>query len=270
MQNALDLKSRWVWVTGASSGLGREIARQLALEHRAHVVISARRRERLEELRAELMGQGATRVDIVCADLSQPETYEATWKEVAQGRRIDVAVLNAGVTYFGLDLDLDPLAFQSMLNTNIAANLYFGRTMAREAIAQSRPVSLFFVSSLTAENPFPYQAAYSASKAFLTQWALALRQELEKTPVSIGVFAPGGIETEMLEKSGLRQQFQPGHLGLMPVRQCAKLAIDALRAGEAYCVPGPLNRAAALAFKLLPRGLVIPRTASIYRGGLPK
>lgn len=270
MNAALELNSRWVWITGASSGLGREMARQMALEHRAHLVITARRRERLEELRAELIGQGATRVDIVPADLAKPESYAAVFEEVTSGRRIDAAVLNAGVTFFGQDLDTSPEESQNLLNTNVSANVFFGRAFARHAIAQERLLHLFFVSSLSGETPLPYQAAYSASKAFLTQWALALAQELEKTLVKITVFAPGGIETEMLETSGLRKQFQLGHVGLMPVQECARLAIDALRRGESYSVPGHLNRATALLFKLMPRALVVPRTAAIYRGGLPK
>src|SRR5687767_10563497 len=97
----LDLKHRWVLVTGASSGLGREMARVLARDHKANVVIAARRKERLAELAEELQTKHGVSVRIVVADLSKPDEADRVFAEATTDCALYGAILNAGVTHFG-------------------------------------------------------------------------------------------------------------------------------------------------------------------------
>src|SRR6201995_4243358 len=113
----LQFKNKWVLVTGASSGLGEEMARQLALQHGANLILLARRKEKLEKLKAEL--EQAVKVKIIVADLSKLEEVDRAADEALKDGNLYAAILNAGITYFGPHKDLDWDYFQTMLQTNV-------------------------------------------------------------------------------------------------------------------------------------------------------
>lgn len=267
---ALNLKNRWVLVTGASSGLGREIARQLSLEHKAHVLLCARRQERLQDLQAELKAAGAGGVEIIPADLSSPEGLAAIC-EATRGEHLPyAAVLNAGTTHFGDDLDQSPEDFQALLDLNVRAAVHLSRDFVQKQRHRGQKGALMLVSSLAGICPVPFQSAYSGSKAFVHNYGLALGHELRQEGISVTVFAPGGIATEMLQRSGLDQSFSKGDLGIMDAPICARFAVRALLERRSHAVPGPLNRSLALLFKLAPRNFAIARCAATYRDAIQK
>lgn len=270
MAKRLQLRSRWVLVTGASSGLGLEMARVLAREHGANLVLVARRRERLDALAAELQRAHGVEAVALTADLATDGAAEAVLAgATAGGRRLSAVVLNAGVTYYGDALAQDPAALQALVRTNVLGMVDLASRAARHFIQTleegGEPGALLLVSSVGGLMPLPYQAAYGASKAFITSYGLSLGEELRGRGVSVTVFAPGGIATELLELSGLDAKFKAGQLGVMEAPACAARAVEALVQRRALVVPGFLNQALAAVPRLLPRRFLASRVAAIYR-----
>jgi short-subunit dehydrogenase len=115
----LALNNKWILVTGASSGLGQEMARQLAQIHKANLIIAARRADKLEELKAELEKVAGIKVKVIVADLSIPEEADRVITESIANGNLYGAILNAGVTYFGRHTELPWDNFESILKTNV-------------------------------------------------------------------------------------------------------------------------------------------------------
>jgi short-subunit dehydrogenase len=259
----MDFRGKWVLVTGASAGLGREMARQLATEHGANLVVSARRAQKLEELKAELEPKG-TQVAVVTGDMAKPEDVDRVLTESTKGRSLYGAILNAGVSHFGHHHEMPWDDFLSMLQLNVTANV----RMATELVSHMKQHRLgggvMLISSMTGVMPVPYQSAYSGTKAFLNSFGTALAHELEGQPVSMTVFAPGGIQTEMT--SG--ERFTTLRSWLAPVDVTARAAIRAMQRREHLAVPGFINQLGVFAFRFVPRRFAMGQLASTYRKAL--
>lgn len=257
----MNLKGQWVWVTGASSGLGLELSKQLA-KLGANLLITARRVDRLEALATELRASGVE-VQVLPADMSRSEDVERILG-VAKTLPLTVVVLNAGVTHFGHYHELDWPAFEAMLRTNVVATTRLTTELVKHFQANGTNARLMLVTSLTGLMPVPFQAAYSGTKAFLTSFGTALAHELRGTNVSVTVFAPGGIATE--QTAGAR--FDTLRAWLAPVDSVALEALAALRSRQVLYIQGFLNRLGFLVFRFLPRNFVIWAISREYRKSL--
>ncbi|MBL8936168.1 MAG: SDR family NAD(P)-dependent oxidoreductase [Archangium sp.] len=259
----MEFRGKWVLVTGASAGLGQELARQLAGEHGANLVISARRAAKLDELKAELEPKG---VQVVCVtgDMSKPEDVDRVLAEAMAGRQLYGAILNAGVSHFGHHHELAWDDFLSMLQLNVTANVRMATELVSHMKAHKLGGGIMLISSMTGVMPVPYQSAYSGTKAFLNSFGTALAHELEGHPLSMTVFAPGGIATEMT--SG--ERFSTLRSWLAPVGETARAAIKAMKNREHLAVPGFVNQLGMLAFRFVPRRFAMGQLASTYRKAL--
>ncbi|MEE9384442.1 MAG: SDR family NAD(P)-dependent oxidoreductase [Nannocystaceae bacterium] len=262
----MHLAQRWVLVTGASGGLGRDIARELAENHGANLILLARREARLRELAAELQQKHGIETEVLAADLSRAAEAERVGAYLAQ-RPLAGVVLNAAVTHYGHVLDQSVGDLTRMLQTNIASVVHLSRVFADSMARRREGGSIMFVTSLTALSPFPTQTVYGASKAFLNQYGLGLAHEMAPLGVRVTVFAPGGIATEMLEVSGLDRKFRADQIGMMHSRRCAKFAVSALVRGRRFSVPGLLNQLLAALMRWAPRPLVTRTVARMYDAG---
>ncbi|MBN2489526.1 MAG: SDR family NAD(P)-dependent oxidoreductase [Planctomycetes bacterium] len=265
MSELLRLRGQWVLVTGASSGLGEAISRVLARDHGTNLVLSARRTERLEALAASLRGEHGVEAAVVPADLAQPGEAERLFVESTAGRTVHAAVLNAGVTWYGRHLDLPRETFEALLATNVASVVALATRFTRYLIERRAGGGLLLISSLGGTLPLPYQAAYGGTKAFLTHFGLDLREEVRTSGVTLTVFAPGGIATEMVETSGLSRRYPAGSRWLMPADRCARLAVQAFVRRKAFAVPGLANHLGLLLHRLLPRAVLTRLMARAYR-----
>lgn len=265
MNQMLELRGRWTLITGASSGLGVELARHIAKEHGGHVVLVARRRDRLEALAGELRSRYGVQAACITADLSRPEDVERLFTEATSGRDIHAVILNAGVTYWGEAMKLGWSEFQAMLDTNVTSLVRLTSLFVPYLVERGTHGGMMFVSSVAGLIPVPYQAAYSGTKAFITSYGQCLAQEVRSKGVSVTVFAPGGISTELLVNSGLSNRFKAGDLGVMSPEACAAHAVRAFMRRKELYVPGLINQTLALAARVLPRGFLAQRTAAIYR-----
>jgi len=263
----LDLRNRWVLVTGASSGLGKEMARLLARQYHANPILVARRRDRLDALKEELEAQHGVSVRVIAADLAKPEDVDRVFRESTGAVRVDAAILNAGVTYFGAHQELDWAAYEALVATNLTSVMRLTHLFVPYLIAQKQIGALMLVTSVAGLQPTPYQAAYAGTKAFLTSFGQSLAEELHGQDISLTVFAPGGIATEMTHLSGLAAQFE-GSLALQPADACAREGLRAMIARRTLAVPGWLNRLQLLASRFLPRKLTMVIARIAFRKAL--
>ncbi|PZP43765.1 MAG: hypothetical protein DI598_15370 [Pseudopedobacter saltans] len=262
--HALNLKGKWVLVTGASSGLGREMATQLAKNHNANLIIVARRMAQLEVLKSELESQHQIEVKVLAADLSKKDevlhVYDVATKQVG----LSAVILSAGVTYFGKDILISDDNIDSLIQTNIAAMAILMQRFTKYFEGNSDDCGLLVVSSMAAISPAPYQALYSGTKAFIYGYAQALSAELENKKFSISIFAPGGIQTEMTSNGS----FDGLEKWLMPVSTVAKAALNGFVNRKLIIVPGFSNKFGANFFKFLPKKFLLGKLGSVYRKAL--
>jgi uncharacterized protein len=262
----LQFKNKWVLVTGASSGLGEEIARQLAFQHGANLILLARRKDKLEQLKARLEKEAKISAKIIVADLSKLEDVDRAIDELLADGQLYGAILNAGVTYFGKHAELSWDQFQTMLQTNVVSVVRFTNRLVAHFEATGSEGGILVVSSMAAIFPVPYQSAYSGTKSFILSFANALSHELKNPDFSLSVYAPGGIVTEMTAGDN----FHDLQGWLMPVKQAAKEGIDAFRNRKQTHVPGLMNRLGGFFMKLLPSKLITGQMSKVYEKALLK
>lgn len=260
----MELRGRWVLVTGASSGLGREMAKILAVTYGAHLVIVARRADRLNELKAELERSGGVKIETCVADLSKLEDVDRVIETATTGRNLYGAILNAGVTHFGHHSELTWESFRSMLDTNVVATVRMSTALLPHLERQGG--GLMIVSSMAGIFPVPYQTHYSATKAFLVHYGIGLWHELEGRNVSVTSYAPSGVVSEMTAG----ENFVPLRKWLMPVDQAASEGVEAFRTRKYLHISGLANRVGSAFTRLLPRRLTTSLVAAQYRNALKK
>lgn len=266
MGAVMQFSKRWVLVTGASSGLGEEMARQLAARHQANLILVARRRDRLEALGAELQQQYGVEYQCIAADLSNDDEVLQVFEQATQSHPVYAVILNAGITYFGPHLQLDWSTFDTMLATNVSSVVRLTGLFTPYLLARGEAGGILLVASMAGLVPVPYQAAYAGTKAFMTNFGLSLSEELRGEAVSLTVFAPGGIATPMTHDSDLRY-FENTAL-MQSASDCAEQGLAAFAQRKRLQVPGRLNRMQLFMTRLVPRTLATWLTANAYRRAL--
>ncbi|HEV7420971.1 MAG TPA: SDR family oxidoreductase [Mycobacterium sp.] len=245
-----------VLVTGASSGIGEEFAREFARRGR-HVVLVARRAEKLAAL-AESLGSTA---DVLPADLSKPDERAALPDRVADlGLVVDVLVNNAGLSTVGPIAESDPVAELNLVEVDVAAVADLCSRFVPGMVSRRRGAVLN-VASVGAFGPLPGQAAYGAAKAFVLSYTQALGQELRGTGVIAATLCPGPVKTAFGATAGIPDEDAEAALPKamwVDADEVARAAIDGLESGRTVIIPGVLNRVGAVAYQLLPRRLLLP------------
>jgi short-subunit dehydrogenase len=259
----LQFKNKWVLVTGASSGLGYEMAIQLAVKHQANLILVARRSDKLEILKQEIEAKSQVQVKTVTADLSRMEDIDRVL-QTALAEDLYGAILNAGVTYFGQHLDLEWGAFEKMLQTNVTGMVRMTHHLVAYFERNQKEGGLMIVSSMAAVVPTPYQAAYSGTKGFMLNFITALSHELQNKKFSMTVYLPGGIATEMTDN----EKFSPLKRWLMPVTEAARQGLMAFRERKVNHVPGATNRLVGYLSRIVNKRIIVRSMARIYARAL--
>src|SRR5215510_6158039 len=243
-----------VLITGASSGIGRELARQFAGDG-ADLVLVARSEDRLRELAGELAADYGVTAQVLHADLARPGSPDLIMQTLAQ-RHIDVDVLvnNAGfgargpVAGIGVGRQLD------MVEANVAA-LTRLTALLLPAMLQRRRGGILNVASTAAFQPGPNSAVYYATKAYVLSFTEALAEEVRGSGVRVSCLAPGPTDTGFAARAGM-QGTRLFRRGAMNAGRVARAGHDGLRRGKTLVVPGVRNRALAFSVRLSPRALV--------------
>jgi short-subunit dehydrogenase len=251
-----------VLVTGASSGIGEELAREFARRGR-HVVLVARRADRLRAL-ATSLGAAA---EVLAADLSSAEDRAALPARVGDlGRVVDVLVNNAGLSTSGPVATSDPAAELNLIEVDVAAVADLCSRFVPGMVARGRGAVLN-VASVAGFGPVPGQAAYGGAKAFVLSYTQSLGQELQGTGVIASALCPGPVKTGFGAAAGISDADAEAALPKamwVSAADVARAAVDGLEAGKTVVIPGALNKVGAAAYKVLPRRVLLPILARTH------
>jgi uncharacterized protein len=266
---AMDFRGRTALVTGASAGIGRDLARVLGREVGALVLV-ARRRERLDALAAELTAaRPGLRVVVLPVDLLDRGATGAALDALSRdGERVDLLVNNAGLGHHGFFHESEWPKVERMLELNVVSATYLLHRLVPGMVARGSGAVLN-VGSLAGFAASPRMGAYSATKAYVNLLSEALSAELAGTGVRVTALCPGPVPTEFQEVSGSEGALRPKVFWVDSMR-CAEDAVEALRRGRARVVPGLPTRALAALLEVTPTAIVRPflsRAASRLRGG---
>ena len=251
MNTIQEFKGRWALVTGASSGIGAALARELA-RHGAKLILTARRRERLEALAADLTAQG-TQVRIVVADLNDPAAPEQLFEATeGAGLAVEILINNAGLGQFGAFFSSPVEQELSQVRVNCEAMVRLTRLFVPRMVERRRGWVLILASTASFQ-PLPYFATYAASKAFDRFFALGLAAEVARFGVKVATLCPGPTESEFFDIA--RASFFKGH-GAQPAKEVARLAIEGLARGRRSVIPNFAGRFSALLVGFMPTRLI--------------
>lgn len=233
-------------ITGASSGIGREIARLLS-ERGYELILCARREDRLRTLAAEL----PTMCHIIAADVSDEKECRLLY-EAARGDDLEVVVNNAGFGLFGPFTETDLDEELRMIDTNIRAVHILTKLAVQDFQKRGRGYVLNVASS-AGFLPGPLMATYYATKNYVLRLTQAIREELRRAGSNVQVCAlcPGPVDTEFNKVAGVRFA-----LGGLTVQRVARAAVDGLFAGKGVVVPGAAMKAMTVARHFAPDSLL--------------
>jgi short-subunit dehydrogenase len=244
-------------VTGASSGIGAAIARRLAAGDVGHLVLVARRTDRLNVLAAELELEHAATCEVLPADLADLESLariEARLRDPGEHRPIDLLVNNAGLGTSGLFVDLPVDAEDNEIRVNVLALMRLSRAGLAPMVERGHG-ALMNISSMATYQPTPGLATYGGTKAFVTMFSEALHEEVRGTGVSVTAVLPGYTRTEFQEHVGDSDYNDAPGFAWMSAESVADAAVVATAKGKALCVPGA-------GYKAITAGLTpVPRSA---------
>ena len=243
-------------VTGASSGIGLELAKLLARDG-YDLVLVARRADRLEELGAKLSREHGVRAKAVGADLGLPDAPGAIAETLKQGAvQIDVLVNNAGYGVHGPFAKTELRTELDLLQVNVVALTHLTKLLLPAMLAR-RAGRILNVASTAAFQPGPLMAVYSASKAYVLSFSEALAEELAGTGVTVTTLCPGPVLTGFQARAGLNEaRFAAGNPLLVDVAAVARAGYEGLKKGKRLVIPGLGNKLLVQSERLAPRRLV--------------
>jgi short-subunit dehydrogenase len=257
-------------VTGASAGIGAEIARLLAARGYAMVLV-ARRKDRLKALADELAEEHGVRAETIAADLAKPSPRERLPARVEElGLEVEVLVNNAGFATGGEPFhQADPERELEQVRVLVEAPVALTTAFLPAMVERGRG-AILNVASTAGMQPLPYSAGYSAAKAYMLTFSEALHQELRGHGVTDTALAPGPVETEFWDIAGWEtasgKSFERAVPGtLISPAQAARAGVEGLEHGERVVVPGLPIRAAMLTSRYIPHALKLPAMERFMR-----
>ena len=257
--SGFDLTGCCALITGASAGIGREFARQLA-GRAGSLVLVARRLERLEELREELTKKDPN-LNVQCraVDLSQQNeiTELCAWLE-REKIAIDFLINNAGLGDRGIFVTADPERVRQMMMVNMVALTALTRALL-PAMIQRKRGAILNVSSTAGFLPIRKMAVYAASKSYVTSFSEALRGEVRKSGIAVTALCPGPVATEFSEvaqrPAGPQDKHAPG-LMHVSVEEVVRVGLEAIQRNKPVAIPGMVMKIAMLLVRLTPMAIL--------------
>lgn len=259
----MDLRGKTALITGASAGIGREIARVLAREV-GTLILVARRRDRLDTLAHELMqARPALRTLVRAVDLENRPAIASMVEDLEkEGETIDILVNNAGFGDYGFLDQRDFSKIERMLELNVvSATCLLSRVLP--GMVARKQGAVLNVGSIAGILPSPAMSAYAGSKAYINHLSETLSAELAGTGVTVTVVCPGPVPTEFQEVAGSDVRPNLPKAVSIDAKTCAEQAVEAMRKGKPRVIPGLIPKAMATAIDALPKAFVRPFLAKM-------
>ncbi len=254
-------KGKWSLVTGASAGIGKALAEELAAGG-THLILTARRRDRLEELAKRLRSKFQIQAEIFETDLAKPAAPQEIFNFTQEkGIAVDVLINNAGFGQFGELTTVETQRLLDMVQVNCTAVLHLTRLFLPSMIARRRG-DVLIVASTASFQAVPYISTYAATKVFDLYLAEGLAEEMKPHGIRVCALCPGTTESEFHEVAG-----HPSHSRgrQETAEKVAKTGLRALAAGKSYVISGLGNYLGAHGERLVPRRFVTRIAANLFR-----
>jgi short-subunit dehydrogenase len=253
-----NVAERVTLITGASAGIGTELARIFA-DNGHRVALVARRADRLTALAAELTGPGKGAPIVIACDLEATDAGDKIAEALASaGCEVEYMVNNAGFGLFGAAVEADRTEQLHIIDFNIRAMTDLSLRFADSLIRHRG--GILNVGSIAGFLPGPGMAVYYASKAYVLSFTEALRQELAPRGVRVTVLCPGPVPTEFQTRAGFRPHYNSAFLDVPPA-EVAKQGYEGLMANKRAVLPGLGIKLVPFLLRLCPRGFVAAAVA---------
>jgi short-subunit dehydrogenase len=252
-------------ITGASSGIGEAIARELAARGQ-NLTLAARREEKLAALASELHDRHGVRAGVIACDLGEEDERARLEARISElDLDVEILVNNAGFGYAGKFVDGDRQRQVDMVKLNCEAVVDMTGRYLPAMVRRGRG-GILNVASTGGFQPMPKSATYGASKAFVLSHSEAIHHELGGTGVHLTVLCPGPVRTEFSDAAGLNNANEkgPGFIWTS-VEDVAREAVDGLASNKRTVVPGLLNQAGTYAGRYTPRWMLLPFASRIWQ-----
>lgn len=245
---------KWALVTGASSGIGKALAFEFASKD-YNLFLAARNEAALRQVAEECDRKFNIETEIYLADLSNPGTVDELVRVLsASGREFEILVNNAGFGVQGEFVKTDPGQELGMLNVQLAAMLKLTKALLPGMMAR-KSGRILNVASVYSFSPVPFQAVYSACKAFMLSFSAALREELKGSGVTVTALCPGTTQTEFRARAGITEKNKSAGVSAETV---ARIAVRQTLRGKQLALPGFSSRLFVFLARHLPFA-VVPR-----------
>lgn len=258
---ASDPSREFAIVTGASTGIGLELARCCAAHGYDLLVVSD---EQEIESAADSLRSYGTSIESLIADLSTPKGVTAV-AVAAGGRRVDALLANAGRGLGHAFLDEQVSDILEVINLNVTGTLLLIHEIGRR-MRKAGAGKILVTGSIAGLTPGAFQAVYNGTKALLDSFCYALREELKESGVTVTCLMPGGTETEFFRRAGLLDT-KEGVSAKRAASEVAKAGFDAMIAGEAGVIPGWENKLLATLTHLIPSTALAEQTRKLNEPG---
>jgi short-subunit dehydrogenase len=250
----------WALITGASAGIGYELAKVFAAEG-VNLVLVARNQSRLEALAHELESGSGIRAMVVAEDLSKPDAAEKIFAR-SKGTPVSILVNNAGFGNYGEFAATDLAVSTGMMQVNMTTLVQLTHLFLQPMLV-ARGGRILNVASTAAFQPGPTVSIYYASKAFVYSFSYALAVELEVTGVTVTALCPGMTRTEFFQRAHIREN---GGWPMMDARKVAELGYRGMMQGKRVVIPGTVNKVASFFAKRVPPRLTTAIVRRLHTG----
>ena len=253
-------KRETAMITGASTGIGLELARLMARDF--DLVLTARNQSKLEQLARELQEQHGNLVHVIPADLSRPEAPSKIFADIGwRGLRLDVLVNNAGFGAYGEFAKSDVQTEMEMIQLNLTAVTHLTK-LALPGMLERKSGRILNVASTAGFLPGPLMAVYYATKAYVISFSEAIANELAGSGVTVTCLCPGATDTEFAKRADM-QESRLFKMGTMRPEDVARAGYEAMMRGKTLMIPGVKNWLMVESVRLAPRKMVTAIARSV-------
>ncbi|HUL35086.1 MAG TPA: SDR family oxidoreductase [Candidatus Eisenbacteria bacterium] len=254
-------KGKWALVTGASAGIGVALAEELAASG-THLVLTARRLDRLEEVAGRLSKKHGIHTQVFAADLARREAPQHIFDYTKEkGLRIDLLINNAGFGQYGEVDQVETQRLLEMVEVNCTAVVHLTRLFLPDMVAR-RSGDILILASTASFQAVPYISTYAATKAFDLLFAEGLAEEMKPHGIRVCALCPGSTESEFHAVAG-QEQFAARNQE--PAEKVARTGLQALAAGKSCVISGLGNYLGAHSQRIVPRRLVTRVAGHMFR-----